>query len=402
MRNILSSFLIVLFATNAAIAQQWINYTNINLVNSIAIDNLNNIWIGSGNANYSVTKFNGTIWKTNLTYKYVRTLKIDKRGDIWVGTDMQGLYKYNGTNWTQYTTADGLAFDIVCAIAFDSLGNNWIGTADVMGQMQGGVSKFDGIGWKNYTTTDGLVGNLVWSIAIDQKGNKWFGTSKGISMFDGISWTTFDDISYIASNGVGGQYEGRNFYSILIDKHDNKWFGTLGGGVFKYDGTKWTTFPQLDGLGITDIVEDNQENIWFATYKGVFKFDGTTWINYTKADGLLNDGVNSIAIDQYNNKWFATDEGISEFNEDKIVTGINISNDIAIGIYPNPATNFVIVDLGTLPTKSAVLTISDIVGRQMLSKQLSAQKNEIDLQSLSAGTYFYQIDNNRTGKLIKR
>lgn len=93
MRNILSSFLIVLFATNAAIAQQWINYTNINLVNSIAIDNLNNIWIGSGNANYSVTKFNGTIWKTNLTYKYVRTLKIDKRGNIWVGTDMQGLYK---------------------------------------------------------------------------------------------------------------------------------------------------------------------------------------------------------------------------------------------------------------------------------------------------------------------
>ena len=402
MRNILSSILIVLFTINVAIAQQWINYTNINLVNSIAIDNLNNIWIGSGNANYSVTKFNGTIWKTNLTYKYVRTLKIDKRGDIWVGTDMQGLYKYNGTNWTQYTTADGLAFDIVCAIAFDSLGNNWIGTADVMGQMQGGVSKFDGISWKNYTTTDGLVGNLVWSIAIDQKGNKWFGTSKGISMYDGTIWTTFDDISYITSNGVGGQYVGKSFYSILIDNHNNKWFGTLGGGSFKYDGTKWTTFPQLNGLYITDIVEDNQENIWFATNKGVYKFDGTTWLNYTKADGLLNDGVNSIAIDQYNNKWFATDEGISEFNEDKIVTGINKSNDIAIGIYPNPATNFVIVDLGTLPAKSTVFTISDIVGRQMLSKQLSAKKNVIDLQSLSAGIYFYQISNNRTGKLIKR
>ena len=42
-----------------------------------------------------------------------------------------------------------------------------------------GVSKFDGTNWTTYTTSDGLVGNYVRAIAIDKEGNKWFGTDEG-------------------------------------------------------------------------------------------------------------------------------------------------------------------------------------------------------------------------------
>ncbi len=40
-----------------------------------------------------------------------------------------------------------------------------------------GVSKFDGTNWTTYTTADGLADNAVYAIAIDAQGNKWFGTT---------------------------------------------------------------------------------------------------------------------------------------------------------------------------------------------------------------------------------
>ncbi len=43
-------------------------------------------------------------------------------------------------------------------------------------ELIGGVSKFDGTNWTTYTTTDGLAFNFVNAIAIDAQGNKWFGT----------------------------------------------------------------------------------------------------------------------------------------------------------------------------------------------------------------------------------
>ena len=42
-------------------------------------------------------------------------------------------------------------------------------------ELLSGVSKFDGTTWTTYTTADGLADNYVTAIAIDAQGNKWFG-----------------------------------------------------------------------------------------------------------------------------------------------------------------------------------------------------------------------------------
>ena len=53
--------------------------------------------------------------------------------DIW-----RGLAKFDGTNWVVYDTSNsGLPDDHVTAIAIDSQGNKWIGTAGR------GLAKFD-------------------------------------------------------------------------------------------------------------------------------------------------------------------------------------------------------------------------------------------------------------------
>lgn len=136
-----------------------------------------------------VSKFDDNTWTTyttsdGLAGEYVFAIAIDKEDNKWFGTDA-GVSKFDGTTWTNYTTSDGLVSNWVSAIAIDAKDNKWFGCSStdwlMQDTMEGGVSKFDGTNWTNYTTADSLVSNNVKAIAIDKEGNIWFGTDQGIS-----------------------------------------------------------------------------------------------------------------------------------------------------------------------------------------------------------------------------
>jgi len=169
----------------------------------------------------------------------------------------------NGNMHTSYTTADGLADNIVNSIAIDREGNKWFGCYDYHDE-NGGVSKFDGTNWTTYKTTDGLADNNVSSIVIDSDGNYWFGTGPfdggGISKYDGTNWTTYDTSNGLADNVV---------MAIAIDREGNKWFGCYdyndeNGGVSKFDGTDWTTYTESDGLASLDSLTDSFMTLFHA------------------------------------------------------------------------------------------------------------------------------------------
>ncbi len=141
----------------------------------------------------------------------------------------------------------------------DKAGNIWFGTRG------NGVSKFDGNSFTNYTTAQGLAGNDVWSIVQDKAGNIWFGThGGGASRYDGNSFTNYTTAQGLPSNLVS---------SILQDKNGNLWIGSDGEGVSKYDGKKITTYTKEQGLAdnrISIIAEDTTRNIiWFGTTHGL-------------------------------------------------------------------------------------------------------------------------------------
>ena len=107
------------------------------------------------------------------------SIAIDSEGNKWFayGFSGEGVSKFDGTNWTTYTTDDGLADNNVDYIVIDQEGIKWF----VYGYNAKGVSKFDGTNWTTYTESDGLINNRVLSIGIDSEGNKWFGTRAGLS-----------------------------------------------------------------------------------------------------------------------------------------------------------------------------------------------------------------------------
>jgi subtilisin family serine protease len=88
-----------------------------------------------------------------------------------------------------------------------------------------------------------------------------------------------------------------------------------------------------------------------------------------------------------------------------LCTGINQLSNGEFKIYPNPADNFVIVELGsTLVNK---VTLTDVQGQIIYSSTNTkdVQKLKIDLTQVSKGVYFLQLENNediKTYKVLKQ
>jgi hypothetical protein len=107
----------------------------------------------------------------------VRSIIEDRSGNLWFGTELGGVTRYDGVNWLTFTTADGLADNIVLSILEGRSGNLWFGT-------YGGVGRYDGVSWCMFTTVDGLAANSVQSIVEDRSGDLWFGTAGGITRYE--------------------------------------------------------------------------------------------------------------------------------------------------------------------------------------------------------------------------
>jgi ligand-binding sensor domain-containing protein len=76
------------------------------------------------------------------------------------------------------TQGSSEADNVRCGLQ-DKNGNLWFGTTGE------GVYRYDGKIFTQFTMKDGLLSNCVWSILEDNKGNIWFGTVEGICRYDG-------------------------------------------------------------------------------------------------------------------------------------------------------------------------------------------------------------------------
>jgi hypothetical protein len=82
--------------------------------------------------------------------------------------------------------------NLVYSIAIDENNTKWIGTDE------DGLAKFDGNDWTVYNTSNSLLcDNHVWSLLIDENNSTWIGTEDGLSVYneDGIPVYIDDFIS---------------------------------------------------------------------------------------------------------------------------------------------------------------------------------------------------------------
>ena len=105
---------------------------------------------------------------------YIFSILADHEDTIWAGTWGGGVTRYQDGSWSNLMEKDGLAGNIVYAIAQDTAGAYWFGT-------NRGLSRFDGQNWNSWSVHNGLPGNDVYAIAIAPDGDIWIGTRGGVT-----------------------------------------------------------------------------------------------------------------------------------------------------------------------------------------------------------------------------
>jgi len=256
-------------------------------------------------------------------------------GDYWFGSDVDGVYRYNGTTIIHYSVNDGLSNNRIRSIQEDKLGNIYFATLE-------GINKFDGKRFTTLTAIKSSAANENWKLQPD---DLWFtmtGKSgdKGPYRFDGTHLYQLQFPKHYLADKYFAENKDKPWspyevYSIYKDSKGKMWFGTGTFGVCRYDGKSFnwlyedhlTNIPNGGSFGIRSIIEDSDANFWvcntnykYAVSPDSVKENDKVLLKYERLKGIAgirsSDGRNPIYFmsaikDNEGNLWLATyDEGV--------------------------------------------------------------------------------------------
>lgn len=246
---------------------------------------------------------------------------IEDGNEIWIGTDLGGLNRYNRfTNrFIRYRNdpeqPNSLLSDFVSSLYLDREGNLWIGTSVGVSRYNRGKDEFEHLD----------IQAQVKAICQDTEGRLWFGTG-----FDGLF--RYDPVNrqimhYVHHPGDPASLSVNTIETIVHDTTGRLWIGTIDGGLNSYDPatSHFQTFTLNLESGnspvsntIYSLYRDRQGNLWAGfenagLYRILPDFNVTPHINYEvfrhDADDpntLSNNTVRAIFEDQQGNLWVGT------------------------------------------------------------------------------------------------
>lgn len=212
---------------------------------------------------------------------YVRSIRKDAGGILWITSAGNGIYKYSPSNGKikHFTAQNGLSANRINALHIDRLNRIWYAT-----ESYGiGVIENDQPG-RMITRRQGLVSDATRSLAEDAEGNLWIGTAgNGVSFFP-----LYEGSRIIQSITLKEGLSSANIYLMTFDAKDNLILGSETG---------------LDYLFLNK--ERQVESI-----KHYSKGDGFTGVE-TCQNAVWNDKDGTI--------WFGTINGLSHYNPANLV-----------------------------------------------------------------------------------
>lgn len=84
-----------------------------------------------------------------------------------------------------------------------------------------------------------------------------------------------------------------------------------------------------------------------------------------------------------------------------IILGTNDELSAISKVYPNPALDFIIIDLSAAELNNAELSIVDLQGKNILSQRIESSKEKIEISNLQNGIYFLNL-NTEKGSIVKK
>jgi hypothetical protein len=313
------------------------------------------LWMGTGEGLFKVSlsgdsptivaSYNtSTTANGSITNNQISAVELDRNGDLWVGTSGGGLFKAEiskGDSWTwqKFTlTRNTVPFNSLTSLIADKDGNIWAGTDG------GGVFRYDSLAssFPDATVSALATGNgTIWS-AMGSASTTDKTVISQLSISSTNSWTgmhsTYDiNTDFVSSFGVPSDpayvdqvafvvgalaFSGSDLWATVQKwehrKLANSWGQVAGGGVSRYNGSKWIAYKTAGSNVASDSVKvikaDSKGRIWVGTNDGgISMFDGTSWITYNADNSPLPINiVLTIFIDSKDNVWVGTVSGLAK------------------------------------------------------------------------------------------
>jgi len=190
--------------------------------------------------------------KDGIPSNIITAIFQDSKGYLWIGTN-NGLAKYDGAEFTIYSTLNGLSNNWITTIKENPFqpGSIWVGT------IAGGVNKYQNGVFHSYKFGSNPDWNNVSGCCIDKKGVVWIVVKNG---FLKIS----DDSIKIVSDEDSPKNP-----DIIYSTKDGNILCSEGNHIFIHnpDYSSWTKLDlQLPKTSvITSIIQDSEGKIWFGT-----------------------------------------------------------------------------------------------------------------------------------------
>ena len=337
---------------------------------SMIVDKDDCLWLGCDHDGLVVVDMKNKQWKqflnnkhdeTSLSDNTLRTLYLDNRNTVWIGTYKNGLNQYI----PGVSSLKSIELGDITATCEDKYGNYWLGTNDV-GILVYNPKTNEVV---NHFTKDnsGLANNIIVGSWPASDGTIWFGSYNGGLSHAIPSSTdpTQATILNIQATGKPGELANNSVWALNEDKWGRIWFSTLGGGLQMLDlkTMKFTTWdskntvlpgdylnslswnkkgwlmvgtayyyslvnpvtrklinqvipenPDIVSPGSTTyVIEDSRGLIWHGSNVGIIVYDQKTKFQtlLDMTDGLLGSSVNSLLEDKKHNIWAVTDHGVS-------------------------------------------------------------------------------------------
>ena len=312
---------------NDYIAQQHLRKSS--TLNAFA-DQMDNIWL-YGQGTLMLYNKNTNTWNTtigdqlgmtgNNTDNSVNGMAGDRKGNIWIGTDRNGLIRANVNTLEMEPVAPRAINNIaqmpsqevigIQSVYIDDTDLLWIGTE------KSGLAYYG----DNIYKFQSLINGDITAIAEDEAGKIWYGTGdKGIIDYDGPLASY--KVTCMTTTPDGSLWVGSKQNGITRIKDGNSTFYSTA-----RDSMKTVIDDHINALS-----SDKSGNLWIATNGGlqVYNPQMNTFSSYTKENGMLNtNNITSLFYGTNNSLLIGTAEGLVILNlsnrEKTVLTG-NSSN----------------------------------------------------------------------------
>jgi signal transduction histidine kinase/ligand-binding sensor domain-containing protein len=232
------------------------------VIQSICADNKGGVWFSPKDNDFSYLKDGVT---TNVGSSFgslsklnPKAILVDANQKVWAATMGINLFHLEDNKLMPAPTA-GILNPEISALFQGHDGRLWVGT-------RGGLGCWNGQEWTNFTTNNGLSANVVCAIADETNGDLWVGTEHaGLDILCGGQGASFRKIDGCPSDNISCLY---------LDGRGVLWIGTIGNGLARLAGGQWkhyTTRNGLAGNSIDYIIEDGEGFLWIGSNAGLMR-----------------------------------------------------------------------------------------------------------------------------------